>query len=140
MSKTAGALAASAWLRTIGHTPPTLQRWNVEVLLGLAQSRPSTDYDDKTETRFHISIYSEEWGVFVCHQGRASWIRVTDVPFVHVRDDFKLLSTFPALKDVGGLLRKLETQLAVRFARDHAAIHTNLPAIERDVRRWVASL
>ncbi len=140
MSKTIGALAASAWLRTIGQTPPTMQRWNVEVLLGIAEKRPSTDYDAQTETRFHISIYSEEWGVFVCHEGRASWIRVTDVPFVHVRDDFKLLPTFPPLRDVGGLLRRLEMQLGLRFAREHAAIHTNLPAIERDVRRWVASL
>ena len=140
MSKTAGALATAAWLQTIDRRPPTSDRWNVEVLLGVAATRPSTDFDEHAETRFHLSIYSEEWGVFVCHAGRASWIRVTDVPFVHGRDDFALLPAFPPLDDVGGLLRRLETQLGIRFAREHAAIHTNLPTIERDLRRWVASL
>ena len=140
MSKTAGALASSAWMRTIGQAPPTTPRWNVEVLLGIAQKRPSTEYDETTETRFHISIYSEEWGVFVCHGGRASWVRVTDIPFVHGRDDFNLLPTFPPLKDVGGLLRRFEMQLALHFTREHATIHTNLPSIEQAVRRWAVSL
>jgi len=140
MSNTAGALAASTWMRTIGQIPPTTQRWHVEVLLGLAQARPSTDYDATTETRFHIAIYSEEWGVFACHAGRSSWVRVTDVPFVHGRDDFNLLPRFPPLKDVGALLRHLESELSVRFAREHATIHTNLPAIEQAVRRWVTAL
>lgn len=140
MSRTAGALAATAWLRSIGKTPPTLQRWNVEVLLGVLEKRPSTDYDASTETRFHINIYSEEWSVFVCHRGQSSWVRVTDIPFVHVRDDFNLLPTFPALRDVGTLLRRVERDLGVHFAREHATIHTNLPAVEKDVRRWVAAL
>lgn len=140
MSDTAGALAASTWMRSIGRPPPAMQRWNVEVLLGIAAKRPSTDYDATTETRFHIAIYSEEWGVFVCHGGRSSWVRVTDVPFVHGRDDFGLLPTLPPLKDVGTLLRRLETLLALRFSREHATIHTNLPAIEHAVRRWVTSL
>ena len=140
MSKTAGALAASARLRSIGQTPPAMERWNVEVQLGIEHKSPSTDYDAVLETRFHISIYSEEWGVFVCHQGRSSWVRVTDIPFVHVRDDFKLLAILPPLRGIGGLVGRLEHQLDVRFARAHAAIHTNLPGVEPEVRRWIAAL
>lgn len=117
-----------------------MERWNVEVLLGITESRPSTDYDAAVETRFHIGIYSEEWGVFVSHQGKSSWVRVTDVPFVHVRDDFNLLATFPPLRAVGGLLRQFEQYLGVRFSRENAAIHTNVPRLEPAVRRWAASL
>src|SRR5690242_2350229 len=87
-SLTAGALASSTWLRSIGVTPPITQRWSVEIALEPSALRPSTDYDDRIATRFQLGIYAEEWGFFFCMHGKGSWIRVTDVPFVHGRDDF----------------------------------------------------
>src|SRR5947207_487774 len=79
-------------------------------------------FDERTDTRFRVEIYSEEWGFLFCHAGQASWIRVTDVPFVHGRDDFKLLPSMPALKDLGTLLRSVEQQHHVRFRRRNALV------------------
>src|SRR5688572_9690664 len=102
---TAGKLAAHAWLRSRALTSPALTRWHVEVSLGVHDAPATFDCDDRTDTRFRVEIYSEEWGVFYCHLGKASWIRVTDIPFVHGRDDHDLLERMPALKDIGVLLR-----------------------------------
>src|SRR4051812_34793496 len=101
--RTAGSQAAEAWLRALGTRAPS-HRWHVEIALEPALHRPPTDYDDRTATRFHLSVYAEEWGFFFCHGGRASWIRSTDVPFIHGRDDFALLRELPPLAAIGGLL------------------------------------
>jgi hypothetical protein len=135
-----GAVAAATWLRTRGLTAPTMQRWHVEIALGVLHRRPPTDFDDTTATRFHIDIYMEEWGVYFCHAGRASWIRVTDIAFVHGRDDFQLLGCTPPLKEVGTLLRRVEQAHGLCFERQHAAIRTNLMNIEPAIRSWIASL
>src|SRR5687768_9236555 len=138
---TAGALAAAAWLRLRGVTPPPgIQRWHVEIALDVIHDRAPSEFDERTATRFHIDIYAEEWGVFFCHGGRSSWIRITDVPFVHGRDDFDLLRVIPALKDVGQLLRSLERQHKVKFQREHAVIRTNLDGAEPAIRSWIATL
>ena len=139
-SPTAGAMAAASWLRSLGLTPGNATRWHVEIVLEPSAQRPATDFDERTATRFQIAIYSEEWGVFFCHQGRASWIRVTDIAFVHGRDDFRLLHLMPALPLVGALLRSLEKQHGVHFERAYASIKTNLTAADGAVTTWIATL
>jgi hypothetical protein len=136
--RTAGSLAASAWLRALGLTAQ--DRWHVEIALDTSGRRPPTEYDDRVATRFELGIYSEEWGLFFCHAGQASWIRVADLAFVHGRDDFSLLGVVPPLKDIGQLLRRLEQQHTIRFQRDHASIKTNLADAEPAVASWIHAL
>jgi hypothetical protein len=140
-SSTYGALAADAWIRHRGATSSTTPpRWHVEIALDVAQTRAPSEWDEATATRFHIDIYAEEWGFYVCHGGRSSWIRVTDIPFVHGRDDFTLLRWTPALGDIGELLRQFELTHSVRFQREHATIRTNIAMLEPAIRRWVAAI
>jgi hypothetical protein len=98
------------------------------------------EFDDRVDTRFHIDVYSEEWGFFFCHAGRVSWIRVTDIAFVHGRDDHQLLTQSPTLDSMGDLIRRLETKHDVRFNRQQAIIRTNIPAAEPILRRWLLTL
>ena len=142
MAQTLGQKTAQAWLRARGmDTPPAHERWYVEIAMGLARERPPTDFDEATTTRLHISIYAEEWGVYFCHHGRSSWIRVTDLPFVHGRDDHKLLTMLPSsLNDLGSFVRRLEASERIRFERSHASIKTNVAAIEPAVRSWLMTL
>ena len=137
---TAGKRAAHGWLRSRGLTPPALTPWHVEISLGLDDATPPLEIDVRTDTRLRLEIYSEEWGLFFCHRGKASWIRVTDIPFVHGRDDFRLLPVVPALDGIGSLVRLLERQHALAFRRDHALIRTNVPGAEPAARSWVRSL
>ena len=139
-STTAGVLAARSWLTARGLTANGLLRWHAEILLDVVDQPAREAYDERTDTRFRIDIYSEEWGFFFCHGGRASWIRVTDIPFVHGRDDFHLLEVTPALRDVGHFLRSLEHQHGIRFRRRNAVVHTNVPGAEASIRRWIESL
>ena len=136
----AGALAAAAWLRQRGIVSSVASRWHVEIAMDTSDAPAQPEYDDRRATRFHIDVYSEEWGVFFCHGGRASWIRVTDIPFVHVRDDFGLLGVTPALKDIGGLLRLVEQRNVIRFQRHLALVRTNLSGAEPAIRRWLENL
>jgi hypothetical protein len=46
----------------------------------------------------------------------------------------------PALKELGHLLRWIESQHGLRFRRDHAAVRTNLAHAEATIRRWIQSL
>ena len=138
--RTAGSLAAATWLRTIGAAPRNGDRWHVEIVLDTSGQRPPTDFDDRVATRFELGIYSEEWGFFFCHEGHASWIRITDLAFVHGRDDFGLLAVVPPLKDVGQLLRRLEQQHAIRFQREHASIKTSIADSESAIAAWIATL
>ncbi|HEX4416639.1 MAG TPA: hypothetical protein VH165_02015 [Kofleriaceae bacterium] len=133
-------MAAAAWLAARRLPSPGAQRWHIEVALDVVDAPASFEFDDRTATRFHIDIYSEEWGVFFCHAGRSSWIRITDIAFVHGRDDFGLLGTMPPLQNVGTLLRRLEQQHGVQLQRQHAAVRTNLASTEPAIRRWLATL
>jgi len=101
---------------------------------------PSPEFDERTASRFHIDIYSEEWGFLFCHRGELSRIRVTDVAFVHGRDDHRLLAATPALAELGALLRSLERKHQVAFRRDLALVRSDLPNIEPLVRRWLLAL
>jgi hypothetical protein len=133
-------LAARAWFRDRALSAPGLLRWHAEVLLDVVDQPARDQFDERTDTRFRLEIYSEEWGFLFCHAGRASWIRVTDVPFVHGRDDFRLLSTTPALRDIGHLLRAVEQRHGLQFRRRNAHVTTNIPNAEPAIRRWVESL
>jgi hypothetical protein len=139
-SRTAGALAAETWLRSRGITPPAMQRWHIEIALDVVHARAPSVFDEQTATRFHLDIYSEEWGVYFLHARQSSWIRITDVPFVHGRDDFRLLEVIPALKDIGLLVRQLERLHQIQFQRQHAAVRTNLAGAEVEIRSWIATL
>lgn len=97
-------------------------------------------FDEASDSRFHIEIYAEEWGYFFCHHGRASWIRVTDVAFVHIRDDYQMLGETPALSAIGTLLRAVEARHGLAFRREHAFVSTNLVSAEPAIRAWIQSL
>ena len=132
--------AAMKWLLDRGLNPPTVKRWHVEVSLATYDGPAPLQFDDRIDSRFHIDIYSEEWGFFFCHGGRASWIRVTDIAFVHGRDDFGFVSRAPALDQIGAFLRELESTYQISFQRKHALVRTNLASAEPVIRRWVNSL
>lgn len=133
-------LAARAWFNARTLSAPGLLRWHAEILLDVVDQPAREKFDERTDTRFRIEIYSEEWGYLFCHGGSASWIRVTDIPFVHGRDDFRLLPLTPALKDIGSLLRTVEQRHAIQFRRRNAQVNTNIPNAEPSLRRWVESL
>jgi hypothetical protein len=139
-SVTLGAQAAGAWYSDRGFRAPTHERWNVEISLATLDVPAPEMFDDRIDSRFHVDIYGEEWGFFFCHGGRTSWIRVTDVPFVHGRDEFELLSTSPRLGEIGELLRGLESRHRILFRRKQALVKTNLPSAESSIRRWIEAL
>jgi hypothetical protein len=127
LSPNTGPLAAAAWLVARGLLP-TSQRWHVEITL-------PADVGS-----FRLEVYAEEWGFHVAIADRASWIRVTDLPFVHGRDDHHLLDAVPPLKDIGKLIRTLEQQHAVKFDRTAAKIETSVADAEPAVRAWLATI
>jgi hypothetical protein len=125
---TAGALASSTWLRNLGLTPP-LGAWRADLELMSG-----------TRTRFSLEIEHNEWGFVFTHGERSSWIRVTTLPFVHDQDDFGLLSVTPPLRDIGKLVRRLESTYEIMFRRSHASIQTTLPGLVPEALRWLARL
>lgn len=127
-------------MQQLGLPSPSITRWHAEIALAVLDSAAPDEFDERSATRFHLDIYSEEWGVFFCHGGGASWIRITDIAFVHGRDDHRLLEIVPALRDVGSLLRRLEQVHNLKFRRDHASVRTNLPNAEAAIRSWLAAL
>jgi hypothetical protein len=137
---TAGALAAATWLRQRGSGAPAAMPWSVAIALDVAPGPAPERFDEAKATRFHLDVDSDGWGVFVCHGGRSSWIRVVDLPFVHRRDELTLVGIMPALKDIGVLVRGVERWNAVRFQRHRASVRTNLPAAELAIRRWLESI
>lgn len=136
-----GTVAASSWLTSLGlNPPPGTVRWHAEISLDVVNRPARVEFDEHRDTRFHIDIYSQEWGFLFCHAGRVSWIRVTDIPFVHGRDDHHLLEHTPALDNIGELLRAVEKRHEIHFFREHAMIRTNVVAAEPVIRRWLLQL
>lgn len=119
-----GRDAAARCLAALGLQ--SVPRWHVEVAL-----------DNGHHTRFHLNIYAEEWGFAFHHARRSSWIRVTDAPFVHGRDDFGLLASTPDLATLNSFLAHLEMQFSIALRRSDAAIRTNIPGAARAVRAWL---
>jgi hypothetical protein len=120
-----GSDEAADWLRALGLAP--VPRWHVEVTL-----------DAGAGTRFHLNVYAEEWGFAFHHARRSSWIRVTDVPFVHGRDDFNLILIAPDLTGLGAFLGSLEQTHSIDFGRTGATVRSNVPRAQAAVRRWLA--
>jgi hypothetical protein len=139
-TSTAGRLASAAWLADRRITPANRLRWEVEIALDVESRLAGFEFSDTTATRFHLNVYSEEWGYFFCHGSRASWIRITDIPFIHGRDDFQLLAATPPLRSIASLIRSLEHQFAIRFQRDHAAIRSDIVGADVALGLWVATL
>jgi hypothetical protein len=139
---TAGGLAASTWLANRSIAVPAGARWHVEIALGVTATPPPLHVDRESSgtTMFHLDIYAEEWGFHVSTPGKSSWIRVTDIAFVHGRDEFQLLAVCPPLKDIGLLVRRFEQMHRVRFQRQLATITTNLDHAEPPIRSWLTSL
>lgn len=122
---TAGAEDAERWLHA--RELPRPPHWHVELVL------PSSD-----ATWFELSIYAEEWGFAFHHDGKSSWVRITDIAFVHGRDDFSLFGRTPALEAIGTLIAELEAEHAIAFHRDAATIRTNVPGAPEATRAWLS--
>lgn len=125
---TAGALATARWLRTIGQTPPTGD-WSAQLEL---VATPSSS--------FTLELSHTDWSFEFRHLGRRSAIRVTSLPTVFERDDYKLLHYTPALQNIGGLVRRLECEHEIGFRRSTACVQTTLPGLVPDALRWLAQL
>lgn len=121
---TLGADAAQRWLGTLALTAVSPWHAEISVLAG-------------GDTRFDVSVYAEEWGYAFHHDGRTSWIRVTDVPFVHGRDDYRLLARTPDLLGISALLADLEIDHGVSFQRATASVRTNVAHATEAVREWL---
>lgn len=122
-----GPLATAAWL-VARNIYPTERTWYVEISL----------YAEGV--RFDIEIFAEEWGFAFHRDDQLSWIRVTDIPFVHGRDDFDLLGETSSLRDIGRVVQLLENRFHVAFDREGATIRTSLSDSEAEIREWIATL
>jgi hypothetical protein len=138
MFQTRGAMESAGWMSQRGLEAE--RPWHVELALDIVDRDVSLTYSHDMDTRFHLSIYPEEWGLFFCHGSRASWIRITDEPFVHGRDDYRLLGEVADLACVGTLLRELETRHNLVFRRHHALIRSNVAGAKSAVRDWLAGM
>jgi hypothetical protein len=121
-----GALAAAAWLASLGVIPDHA-RWFVEIELG-------------RDSRFVLEVYAEEWGFQVHHLEQTSWIRVTDIAFAHGHDDHRLLKCVPRLREIGLFVRQLERRFGVDFDRTSVRVRSSIPNAEPALRAWVAAL
>lgn len=115
-----------------GLTPPA-DRWHAEILIGAHQPTGASP------TTLLVELFSEEWGFWFRHAEKVSWIRITDVPFVHGRDDHGLLARTPALHKLGTLVRELEDRYKLQFQTKKSAIRTNLVAADPAIREWIGS-
>lgn len=121
-----GALASAAWCAERALFPKD-PNWSVEIAL------------HADEWRFTIEIYAQEWGFAVRHLERTSWIRVTDVAFVHGSDDFQLLRNTPHLGSIGELIASIEIDQRIVFGRANAIVQSSFGG-EDVIRAWVRSL
>ena len=126
LSTNTGPLASCAWLAD-RDIRPNAAKWFVEITLTSGAS-----------TRLQLDVYAEEWGIQLVDDGRRSWIRVTDVAFVHGQDDFKLAARMPRLRDIALWIRQLEDELDVRFDREALEIRTSIVGADAPIRAWIA--
>lgn len=121
---TQGAEQSARWLLALGL--PAMRRWHAEIELTAGAG-----------TTFELNIYAEEWGFVLQHDGHTSWIRITDIPFVHGHDDFHLLPRTPDLLAVSVIAAELEAEHGITFDRANATIRTNLPGATETIRGWL---
>jgi hypothetical protein len=123
MLTTVGAEASRRWLAILAL--PAIPKWHAEIALCHGT------------TTFELNIYPEEWGFAFRHRDRMSWIRVTDVPFVHGRDEFKLLPQTPGLLAIGKTIADLERAHDVPLRQGQPQIRTNVPYATEVIRDWI---
>ena len=129
---------SARWLAARGLHPPAAGRWKVSIALDVVDPR-SALASPMINTRLHILIESFEWSVFFCHGSGSSWIRVTNVPRVHERDDFELLPHVTDLRGLGSFIQWIERRFQLQFRRPHAAIYTNLIEADQKLLLWVVA-
>ena len=122
---TLGAEAAHRWRLALGLA--SVPHWFAEIAI-------PADRD----AQFDLHLYAEEWGFTFARASRTSWIRVTDIAFVHGRDDHGLLARTPDLLAIHLLLAELERAHGLAFHRDTASVRTNLPDATNVIREWIA--
>ena len=127
LSTNTGPLAAAAWLIDRGLSPHD-DRWFIEITLAAGS------------TTFRLEVYAQEWGFELKHEHRVSWIRVTDVAFVHGRDDHQLLRRVPRLRTIELFLVELERSLGVRFDRTTPRIRTSIGGALPALQAWILRL
>ena len=132
MLTTLGARASDRWLRERGFDASPNPRWYVEITL-----HPQEIAEDAT---FELNLYPEEWGYMFRRGAQVSSIRITDVPFVHGRDEHRLLGSTPPLEEIGTLIALLEKRHAITFQRTQASVRSNLTRAASIVRAWLNTL
>ena len=131
-----GALAAAAWLAARDITSTDVH-WSVQLVL---DNTPGGELDlPPLDARFAIEIFAEEWGFSFTRGPSVSWIRVTDIPFVHGRDDFALLRRTPRLENIGLLMRALEVEHDIVFMRDVPIVRSSIGSEDR-IAAWARGL
>lgn len=127
VNETLGAAASAKWLEARRLDAKNVPHWYVEIAIG----------SDIADTGIDVNIYPEEWGFVFRHGARVSSIRVTDIPFIHGRDDFGLLRDTPELEHLGELLAVLERRLDIKFHRVRPTVKANVDRAAAAVGRWL---
>ncbi len=122
-----GARASAAWAAQLGLDVADTPHWYVEIALGT----------EPQDAQLDLNIYPEEWGIVFRRGNRVSSIRVTDVAFVHGKDDHGLLSGFPELARFDELLATLERRYDLQFLRTHPTVRSNVRRALAGVRPWL---
>jgi hypothetical protein len=135
-----GALAIAAWLSDRGIFAPAGKPWRIDVTLDATTHSPTRVFAESIDTRFHLRVCEAEWAYYFCHAGRATKVRVTDLPRVDGADDHGLVTATPPLRRIGKLVRQIEQRYAVLLPRTSAVVESTLQSIEPIVRAWVLTL
>ena len=64
----------STWARAIG-LQLTKPKWRVEVKLDVKDEPASAVYCGDVDTRAHLAVYPDEWGLQFVHEGKSSHVR-----------------------------------------------------------------
>ena len=97
--------------------PPYLASWLVARDLVPQASKwfVTITFSTASGAKFDLEILSEEWGYRFEHEGRVSWIRVTDIAFAHGLDQHELLGQTTKLDNVAAILRSIEKRYGLQF-------------------------
>jgi hypothetical protein len=125
-SPNTGPLASASWLVARDLVPPAA-KWFVTITF--ASGNGAT---------LDLEILSEEWGFRFEHEGRVSWIRVTDIAFAHGHDQHEMLHRTPKLKDFGAFLRAIRRTYNLDF--DTPIVRTNLVGADVAIASWLRAL
>jgi hypothetical protein len=108
--------------------------------LDVVDEPASEVYWGDTATRFHLDVYTDEWGVMFIHGGKTSHVRKIGDLLDGSGDPHGLQRRLPALSEIATLVRALEAEHGIAFKRDHALVRTNLAGGKKLVGAWIATL